>query len=591
MYNHIMKRRAISYNIACYLMLIMMILGLTTSFILGYNGMNSRYLGPFIFNSSAFLIQVAILLVLVASAYVIADKMYMFALIIVFTNFLTKYLMPYYLFDGYVNYDTPIHYLSALYFRDSGLHPEYHYHTWPSSLILAILYNSVSGLNFPLDYSIIALVSRFLIPLSIYFAAKRFLVSKKAIIIALLVLLIFEPFIIHPCPQITAVALTTLALIFFAIWLHEREHRMSYPLVILGVSIATYHGVMPIGLTLSIIAVLVFYMLTAKLRLAKVYEPLNNKNPSIYFAILIFIIILTFYNTYITIFVTKSLIKTIMLIIQGGQARLDVYPLIIENPHLKWQYDLLYGISRVATIILLGIPSITVSLSLLIKFLRTKLANHEEAILTMAIIAGFNAMLNILLSTILNVGLVERLYQVSLILAPLLTAYFYEEYLAENSLHHKTTYMKKATSTVMLAGIFIFTLLSIFISPAYASLYADAFGKPDTTASQWIATHLPNYQVRLDGSGRLNQLVALFTYLGHIYRVNLTINRIVEENAIKGTYIYPGETIITTRKPLAIGASSIKGLSDTILNRYIDKMPVYINKVFSNHICEVFVPG
>jgi hypothetical protein len=591
MYNHIMKRRAISYNIACYLMLIMMILGLTTSFILGYNGMNSRYLGPFIFNSSAFLIQAAILLVLVASAYVVADKMYMFALIIVFTNFLTKYLMPYYLFDGYVNYDTPIHYLSALYFRDSGLHPEYHYHTWPSSLILAILYNSVSGLNFPLDYSIIALVSRFLIPLSIYFAAKRFLVSKKAIIIALLVLLIFEPFIIHPCPQITAVALTTLALIFFAIWLHEREHRMSYPLVILGVSIATYHGVMPIGLTLSIIAVLVFYMLTAKLRLAKVYEPLNNKNPSIYFAILIFIIILTFYNTYITIFVTKSLIKTIMLVIQGGQARLDVYPLIIENPHLKWQHDLLYGISRVATIILLGIPSITVSLSLLIKFLKTKLANHEEAILTMAIIAGFNEMLNILLSTILNVGLVERLYQISLILAPLLTAYFYEEYLAKSPPYQKAIYMKKAALTFMLASTFLFVLLSIFTSPAYTSLYINAFGKPDTTSAQWIATHLPSYQIRLDGGGRLNQLVALYSYPSHTYEVNLKITRTIEENALKGTYLYPSGTIITTQSPLTLGTSRVKGLSDVILNNYINEMPVYINKVFSNYICEVFIPG
>jgi hypothetical protein len=386
------------------------------------------------------------------------------------------------------------------------------------------------------------------------------------------------------------VALTILALAVFTVWLHEKAPRMSYPLVMLGVSLATYHSIVPIGLTLSVIAVLVFYMLATKLRLVKVYEVIYVKNPSIYFTALILAAVLLFYNTFITIFVTKSIVKTIMLIIRGGQARLDVYPLIIEDPRLKWQYDLLSGISRVATILLLGIPSITVALSLLMKFLRTKLAIREEAILTIAIIAGFNAVFYILLGVFLNIGLVERLYQVSLILAPLLTAYFYEEYLAKSSRYRKTTYMKKVASTVMLAGIFIFTLLSIFISPAYTSLYADAFGKPDTTTAQWIAIHLPSYQIRLDGSDRINQLVALFTYPSHIYGANLTINRIVEENAIKGTYIYPDRTIITTRKPLAIGASRIKGLSDTILNSYIDKMPVYINKVFSNHICEVFVP-
>jgi hypothetical protein len=566
-------------------------LGLAISFNLGYSSMESRYQGPLIFNSSVFLVQAIILFVLTISAYVVVDKKYLFALALIFTGFLSKYLAPYYLFDGHVNYDTPLHYLSALYLRDMGLHPGYHYHVWPSSLALVNVYSYVTGLIFPLDYSAIALVSRFLTPLTVYLVSKRYLVNRKAVSIALSVLLIFEPIIIHPCPQITAVALTILALAVFTVWFHEKTFRVSYPLVMLGVSLATYHSIMPIGLTLSVMVVLVFYMLATKLRLVKVNEVIYVKNPSIYFTAIILAAVLLFYNTFVTILVTKSIVETIMLIIRGGQARLDVYSLIIEDPRLKWQYDLLFGISRVATILLLGIPSITVALSLLKKFLKVKLAIREEVILTVAIIAGFNAVFYILLGVFLDVGLVERLYQVSLILAPLLTAYFYEEYLAKSSRYRKTTSMKKAASTIMLAGIFIFTLLSIFISPAYTSLYADAFGKPDTMTAQWIATHLPSYQIRLDGSNRINQLVALYSYPSHTYEVNLRITSTVEENAIKGTYIYPDRTIITTRKPLAMGASRIKGLSDTILNNYINEMPVYINKVFSNHICEVFVPG
>jgi hypothetical protein len=533
-------------------------------------------------------VQALMLFVFTFFAYVIADKVYIFALVLIFTGFLSKYLMPYYLFEGYVNYDTPIHYLSALYLRDTGLHPEYHYHVWPSSLTLVNVYSSVTGLIFPLDYSAIALVSRFLIPLSAYLVSKRYLVNRKAVLIALSVLLIFEPSIIHPCPQITAVALTILALAVFTIWLYEKTPRMSYPLVMLGVSLATYHSIMPIGLTLSVIAVLVFYMFATKLRLVKVYEVIYVKNPSIYFTALILAAVLAFYNTFITIFVTKSIVETIMLIIRGGQARLDVYPLIIEDPRLKWQYDLLSGISRVASILLLGIPSITVTLGLLMKLLKTKLAIREEAILTMAIIAGFNAVFYILLGVFLDVGLVERLYQISLTLAPLLTAYFYEEYLAKSSRYRKTIYMKKVASTVMLAGIFIFTLLSIFISPAYTSLYADAFGEPDTTAAQWTAIHLPSYMIKLDGSNRLNQLIALYSYPSHIYAVNLSVSRTMEKNALVGTYSYPVGMIITTRKPLTISTTVVKSLSDDVINSYISKLPIYTNKIYSNYICEIF---
>jgi len=148
MYNHIVQRGAISNIVSC-LVLVVLILGLVASFNLGYSNMESKYQGPFIFNSSVFLAQAVILLVLTTSAYIIADKMYMFALILVFTGFLSKYLAPYYLFDGYVNYDTPVHYLSALYLRDTGLHPEYHYHVWPLSLILVDMYSFASSLVFP----------------------------------------------------------------------------------------------------------------------------------------------------------------------------------------------------------------------------------------------------------------------------------------------------------------------------------------------------------------------------------------------------------------------------------------------------------
>lgn len=142
----------------------------------------------------------------------------------------------------------------------------------------------------------------------------------------------------------------------------------------------------------------------------------------------------------------------------------------------------------------------------------------------------------------------------------------------------------------MLAGAFAFIPLSMFTAPSYINLYADAFGKPEIATAQWIAGHLLSYEAHLDGSGRLNQLTALYLYPSYVYGVNLRITGTMELNTLKGSYTFAPGTIITTRKPLTIGAGMVQGLSDTMLSKYIENMPKYLSKVFSNSICEVFIP-
>ena len=117
----------------------------------------------------------------------------------------------------------------------------------------------------------------------------------------------------------------------------------------------------------------------------------------------------------------------------------------------------------------------------------------------------------------------------------------------------------------------------------------DAFGKPDITTALWMANHIAHSQVYLDGSGRLNHLIALYLYPSYVYGANLKITRTIELNILRSYTFTPG-TIITARNPLTIGASTVQGLSDTMLSEYIENMPKHLNKVFSNSICEVFVP-
>jgi len=567
-----------------------MIFGLAVLFILGYSNVNSRYRGPFEFNSSVFLVLHLGLFVFAISAFALVDKIRLLTLVFIFTAFLAKYLVPYYVFEGLVNYDTSIHYLSALYLRDFGLKPGYHYHTWPSWLILNNMFNAVSGLKFPVDSSMVALVSRFLIPLSIYMISRRFLSSIKALLVAMTVLLVFEPFIIHSCPQITAVALTITAITVFFNWLHGHEHRWLYTLLILGVSTATYHAIMPIALTLSIFAVLVLYDVFPKLGVIKANTSTHHGNSKMWLVATILIAVVIFYNIYITIFITRSIIKTLELIIKGGEARLDVYPLKIENPELRWQCDVIANIGRVALLLLLGIPSAMVALSLLVKYLKSKLNTTERIFFATAVVAGINALIFIVFGIILQTGLVERLHQISYLISPILTSHLYENTTNTNSRKPSMWNSRKIISLIMLAGAFAFIPLSMFTAPSYINLYADAFGKPEIATAQWIAGHLLSYEAHLDGSGRLNQLTALYLYPSYVYGVNLRITGTMELNTLKGSYTFAPGTIITTRKPLTIGAGMVQGLSDTMLSKYIENMPKYLSKVFSNSICEVFIP-
>ena len=592
MYLYIKRYGVADIHVPALILFIVLALVSVIVFITSYSNIGSRYEGPLIFSLSAFLFLGVELCLLTVLAYILGGKYSLLALILIFIGFLTKYSLPYYVFDGYVNYDTPVHYLSTLYLRDLGLNINYHYHPWPSWLILNNVFREVSGLKFPVDASIVALASRFLIPLSIYTISRRYLMNGKAVLIAMLVLLIFEPFIIHPSPLITAVALTILAMVAFLNQLYRVNSGYLAIMTIVGIAVATYHAIMPVALIASILTVLIFYELTPKFVALKTGREGKHEELRAYLVVGILTTIVVFYNTYITVFVTRSLARTLTLLLQGDTPRLDVYPLIIENPEIAWQYNMLAIVSIVALLFLLGIPSAIVATYLLIKYLKLGLTNRERVVLATAIIAGANAAIHVFFGYIFKVGLVERFFQISYILSPVLTAYLYEK-LPSRCFHNcRIMSTKKVVHMIMLVGTPIFMMLSMFTSPAYTTLYASAFGKTDLNTAQWVARYLPNSEVYLDGSGRLNQLIALYSYPSHVYKVNLSITRVIEVNALNEKYTYPNGVIITTRKPLitlTTATSTVKGLSDTMLSKHVESLPLHIDKLFSNSVCEIFI--
>jgi len=188
---------------------------------------------------------------------------------------------------------------------------------------------------------------------------------------AMLVLLIFEPFVIHPCPQITAVALTILALSLFLGWLYDEDNRRLRLLMLIGVSTATYHAIMPIALVTSIIVVLAFHGVLRMFGSLGVTRVRAKHNGALVFIVVMILIVATgLYNTYVAPSVVERMITTPSMSLRGEAPRLDAYSLVIEDPWLSWQYNVLVIINRVAVLLPLGILSAVVALYLLVKCLR-----------------------------------------------------------------------------------------------------------------------------------------------------------------------------------------------------------------------------
>jgi len=97
----------------------------------------------------------------------------------------------------------------------------------------------------------------------------------------------------------------------------------------------------------------------------------------------------------------------------------------------------------------------------------------------------------------------------------------------------------------------------------------------------------------LDGSVRLNQLIALYFYPNYIYGINLKITRTIERNVLKGSYTFAPGTIITIREPLTmgVGVSIVRGLTNTMLREYIENMVKHSNKNIFKQNFEFFVSG
>jgi len=564
----------------------MLVVGGLVTFILAGNAEEFRNFGPVLFNFHAFtylglLMGFSILLVLF---YNYKDMQLGFELFLLFTSFLFKIGIIYFVFNGHVNYDAPLHYLSALYIKDYGINPEiYSYHNWPSALVLIDTLSVITNSRYPFDTALIAFTSRFILPLTLYLLSSRLFNNRKLISLALIVLLIFEPFILHFCPQIVAVAIYVLLIYIVAVKvLTNSQSRGLFSSIvvplILYISLLTYHAIFPISLALVVASYYIAYKVSSKFSINSYYNKSHGYNPLLYILIVTLLGVL-FYNTLITALVTKSVSKTIEAIFTlEGNLRLDVYGPSIQSPDLVWQYSMLRIISRVSIVTLLLVPTIYMFYHIFYIIYTKDDKSYQEHIIFIVFTIGVNAFLY-LVSFILQTGLMERSLQLVIIFTAISLPYSVQKFLASPKLH-------KTKRTIM-NGVYLylifFSILSIYVAPAYQQVHW-FFDDEEVFMAKWIAVNIDSYTRYLDGADRLNQLIVLYTYPNKLYKVNIFITSYTDDAAVENADPYPQGTIITVTGLAYIKNSFKYSLSDVLLKQYYDELRYRTNMVYFDGI-------
>jgi len=569
-------------NIRLVLMFFILILAFSLVLIYSSNRLDFRFYGPVYF---AFYTHMPLIIIISMStllALLHSNNRYKFFLILfLFSSYSIKIVVLYYIFEGHVNYDTPIHYVTALYLVDQGFSQNYIYHYWPLSLIEINIVRIIINMTYPYDTSLVAIINGLIIPLILYIIARYFFTQTNSAIV-LVIYNIFAPFIVHFCPQLYAVTMYIIAVyLLFMVSFNKTIIRNNLLLfVIILISLLMTHAMLPISFALSVL--IYFISLFLINHFTKTYFDRILLRQILLITIST-IILLLIYNLFFTIFVTKDIFKTINLIISGNQIRLGVYSVSLESSDLTWQYMLHRLINRIATISLLGVPAIFLIVAIFRRLLFGFKFNDDKFLFFLLLLFSIISINTILYlpNVFLQLGLVERFFQISIYLSSVLSLYFYE-YLYKKQ--------KKIWLIIYKSLILLFSTFSIFIPHVYQNI-SWFLDERDVHMAKWIANHISGDIKYLDGTPYVNQLVIYYLYpIKLLYQSIFLVSNIDRDILENSGYPHPFSTLITTTGMTVFKPSDIQSISDISIRQYLLLLNKRYSLIFNNNPNNCYIP-
>lgn len=565
---------------------------LATSYILSENAIALRDQGPLVFLFHLYPITAVIGVTLSIIFYMLlyrVGRMESFSsyfFIIGLVLFAFKLVIPF-MFFRVVNYDSPGHYVSAAYLRDYGIDPSlYSYHNWPAMLYLTIIFENVTALFYPNSCNLIAITSRFLLPLIIYVYARHIMGTNGAIF-AFLVLLISEPYIVHYCPQILGVTLLVITIFVFVMRVGIKKET-SLLVFIIGWTLLLCHSVLSFSLVMSLIALTVFFRILLhylnKSESNKRFLVLAKRIASRFSTVLFLACSLLLYNTYITLSVTRSVVKTLKNLFVGVETRWDVYAIT----ELSWQYNLLTLFYQLTFYPLYYASFVILGTFLCIKLLKRRITSSDAYLISILVIIAVNHALNFAGNVVFELGIVERFHQVAIIFSSIMVGGGYIYFLKNADSISKS--LARLLKCLFLFMLITTSFLSFYSTPYYKTQYISSLDTATVFQSSFVGEYLSNsIYWKLDGDQRVNELIMQQLYPKMLWGKDFSITRIMDEDALFNLYKYPPNTLIILNNFSYIKPVTINGLTDEMLKKYICALQDHFPVIYDNKYGEIFI--
>lgn len=487
--------------------------------------------------------------------------------------YVTKILLPYYLFNGLVHYDVFYHYLDAQVLSAEGLDKAIHftqYLYWPNTASITLVFQNITGTNFIQCTSFLTVGAEIGFALLLFLLAKKLFGPREAVLSLLLATLV-EPISIHYSPFTIALTVMLFAFTLFFYGVFQQRTSFKTLAVLVAITSVLYHPFLSVILGLIILAGIL------SLKYCSNFSYCNQKmyqiKTDIYMALIVVVCTLIWW-LYVSIFIFKTLVVSLESIAFGHLSPIETLPLTPSNANIASQVAIANLLGRFIRYILPAIVVLPVLVLIFYLFLHRRATVKHIRIFFLAIIIGFLFVVWYLIGVAIPFGFGERFNFIYEIFLSVLSA----ACLIEITNKKRLAKLYPVLALLFVVGVVISPLSS---ATDYAGMYYGGMTHSDLTMSSFTANHLVTGE-QITGDYRFTFMVEQAAWPQVAY-----FNTIEFENNIPLKDFHYNSTIIILNKGTA-NYVIVERINDTDAALYISNMPQNLDLVYGNGFDNIF---
>lgn len=486
---------------------------------------------------------------------------YVSAFFISIGTFVTKLLLPYYLFNQLVHYDIFSHYFNVKILSSEGLQPMYYLY-WPNTFTLTSAFENATTLSFPLITSLLAIISAILLVILFFIFIKR-LFGRKEAVLSILLLTLVTPVSIHYAPFTITLTLIILSFVLFYFGILRQNKLFLLLSMLVTTSSIFFHAFLPV--ILGIFVIISAFSLKFLSRFSNV--KIVNRN---YIAIGTSIFLGTFcYWLYVRYTVFRRILITVENAFFGGPTRFVTETTFSSIPEIANQLIFIGMLSKYTRYFLPLLVLIPVLIWGFFLMSKKKIDSKRVKIVSLAAIALSMAFMGFVLEFVVPFGFAGRFLHFFYMFLSILAAVCLLDLVMWKGVFRKKLY-------ILFGLLFI---VGIIISPITDTTdYADVHCRPlidaDGKTVAFLSTHLVQNQP-VTGDCRFGLMIELVMWPTSVSYSNELI-----ENIQHNIFEFDADLIVVNlATPNYV---TVKGVNDLKATTYLAELPNNCNIYYSS---------